>query len=224
MDDLPGIENVRHEGGVSYKYRGIEEITSVLQPILVKHGVVITPLAELVSVVELPHKGTKGDWTRTTLSVGYTLHHAHSDESIFATCIGVGDDNADKGANKAMSQAFKYLLLQTFCISDPADDGDSIPADGGGVRGAENTEQDYVVPAGWGSAKESADAHSKLSDRVSKLTPDQIAECSALRKLSGGGWPLPKEAFDALDAYVALCEAGLDGAVVQEDKVQEDLF
>ena len=114
MGDLPGIEKVRHEGGVTYKYRGIEEITVALAPILVKHGVVVAPSAEVVSVVELPHKGTKGDWTRTTLSVDYTIHQRNSEAQIYATCIGVGDDNADKGANKAMTQAFKYALLQVL--------------------------------------------------------------------------------------------------------------
>jgi predicted nucleic acid-binding Zn-ribbon protein len=45
--------------------------------------------------------------------------------------FAVGRDNADKGANKCMTQAFKYLLLQLLCVSDSKDDTDaaSIEAD-----------------------------------------------------------------------------------------------
>ena len=212
IEELPGIEKTRKPGGVTYAYRGIEEITMALQPLLVRHGVVITPQASVVSVVELPHKGTKGDWTRTTLSVDYTIHLRNSEDQIFATCIGVGDDNADKGANKAMTQAFKYLLLQTFCISDPADDGDGIAVDGGGQPA--QVDEEPSAPEGWNDAKASAKAHSDLSERVSKLTDEQRAVCSEWRK-SNPGWPLSKEKFDELSGVVALLESGVgDGASV----------
>ena len=39
--------------------------------------------------------------------------------------VGIGRDHTDKGANKAQTQAFKYLLMHLFCVSDPKDDGDS---------------------------------------------------------------------------------------------------
>ena len=62
-------------------------------------------------------------WTDTTLIVNYTLT-SRDGSSLQATTVGIGRDNSDKGANKAMSQAFKYLLLQVLCISDAKDDAD----------------------------------------------------------------------------------------------------
>ena len=225
VEDLPGIEKRRHEGGVTYKYRGIEEITVALQPLLVKHGVVITPSVELLSVVELPHKGTKGDWTRTTVRITYTIHLRGSDSTIVAATLGVGDDNADKGGNKAATQAFKYLLLQTFCISDPADDGDGIAVDGGGQPA--QVDEEPSAPEGWNDAKASAKAHSEISERVSKLTDEQRAVCSEWRK-SNPGWPLSKEKFDELSGVVALLESGVADAppadVVVEDDASGDGF
>jgi hypothetical protein len=217
LADLPGIEKKRHPGGVTYAYRGIEEITVALQPLLVKHGVVITPSATLVSVVPLPEKGNNANWTRTTLSVRYEIHLAGSKESpIRATCIGVGDDNADKGANKSMTQAFKYLLLQTFCIADPSDDGDSIPNDApSGVRGPENTEQDETpppVPEGWTNHDVCTAAHDALNTRVKALSDDQKAKCSEIRQgftpnEDGKRWPLSLTDYEKLAAFVTACEA-----------------
>jgi len=204
-NDLPGIEKKKHGGGVPYAFRGIEDITLALQPLLVKHGVVITPSASVVSVEPLPSKGSKGDWTRTTLSVVYELRHANG-SVITATTIGVGDDNGDKGANKAMSQAFKYLLLQTFCISDPADDGDGIPVDASETRGI--TEPEPVAPEGWSDAVTSAKAHSELSERVANLSDTDRAICSEWRK-SNPGWPLSKDKFDELTNVVALIKGGV---------------
>jgi hypothetical protein len=37
---------------------------------------------------------------------------------------GLGEDNADKGINKAMTGAYKNLLLRILCIGDPQDDTD----------------------------------------------------------------------------------------------------
>jgi hypothetical protein len=220
IGDLPGIEKKRHAGGVTYEYRGIEQITTELQPLLVKHGVVITPFANIISVVDLPEKG-KGGWTRTTVSVTYTLRSVDDrggefEDAIIAQCIGVGDDNADKGVNKGMTQAFKYLLLQTFCIADPADDGDSIPNPVQGVqapavRAAENADQSEEapppVPEGWSDHAACLAAHDELNDRVKKLSAEQKARCSQLRRDAGGGWPLSLTGYESLAAFVTASEA-----------------
>ena len=225
IEDLPGIEKKKHAGGVPYAYRGIEEITVALQPLLVKHGVVITPSIELLSVVDLPGKGNASNWTRTTVRATYTISLAGSESIIVASTIGVGDDNADKGANKAMTQAFKYLLLQTFCISDPADDGDGIAVDGGGQPA--QVDEEPSAPEGWNDAKASAKAHSDLSERVSKLTDEQRAVCSEWRK-TNPGWPLPAEKFDELATIVTLLESGVADTppadVVVEDDASGDGF
>ena len=125
MADMPGVPKGRKadpkQGG--YAYRGIEDITLVLQPILAKHGVVFIPHVELIEIKDI----TVADkpWTDTILSVSYDIRSVGSDEVI--TCgpfIGIGRDNSDKGANKAMTQAWKYCLLQVLCIADQADDAD----------------------------------------------------------------------------------------------------
>ena len=46
-----------------------------------------------------------------------------------ASTIGIGRDNSDKGANKAATQAYKYLLLHLFAIGDRTDDSDATSYD-----------------------------------------------------------------------------------------------
>lgn len=123
MAELPAIGKddraSAQQGG--YAYRGIEAITGHAQPLFAKHGVVTVPRVRSVDVKDLVVNGKP--WTDTTLVVDYTLVGPDG-STLEATCVGIGRDNADKGANKAMTQAFKYLLLQVLCISDAKDDND----------------------------------------------------------------------------------------------------
>lgn len=124
MAELPGIGKDQHaspsQGG--YGYRGIEAITGALQPLLAKYGVVLFPRGEITQIREI----TVNDkpWTDTVVAVEYEISHGPSDTSKIVRVPGIGRDNSDKGSNKGMTQAFKYALLQTFCISDPKDDND----------------------------------------------------------------------------------------------------
>jgi hypothetical protein len=65
-------------------------------------------------------------WTRTTVEVEWSIYGPGGPEDkITAVTIGVADDNADKSVNKAMTAAFKNVLLRVLCIGDPQDDTDS---------------------------------------------------------------------------------------------------
>ena len=123
MDELPAIGKDQSaavvEGG--YAYRGIEAIAKHLQPLLAKHGVIITPLSHLIS--QAPALAMKEGWTDTILDVEWRVYGPGGD-SIEARTQGIGRDKSDKGAAKALTQARKNLLLSLFCIADKADDAD----------------------------------------------------------------------------------------------------
>lgn len=127
MAELPAIGKERHNGdgnerGVQYAYRGIEQVTREVQGLFAKHGVVIVPAVQSIEVKDITVNNKP--WTDTQLVVNYTLVGPDGSQLQATTC-GIGRDNSDKGANKAMTQAFKYLLLQVLCISDAKDDGDA---------------------------------------------------------------------------------------------------
>ncbi len=133
MAELPGIAKDERadpkQGG--YAYRGIEAITRQVQPLLARHGVVFAPHVHAHEVIDIEVNGKP--WTDTRLLVSYSVFGpgGPDDRIEVGPVLAIGRDNADKGANKCMTQAFKYLLLQLFCVSDSKDDADaaSVEAD-----------------------------------------------------------------------------------------------
>ena len=123
MRDLPAIGKDSTAPGSmgGYTFRGIEQITTVLKPIMAKHGLVIIPQADTIVIDPAP--GQKEMWQDVMVRFGWQI--VGPDGSfLMATTYGIGRDHTDKGANKAASQAFKYLLMQLFCISDSNADSD----------------------------------------------------------------------------------------------------
>jgi hypothetical protein len=116
------------EGGIAYAYRGIDQIAAAAQPLFGHHGIVIMPdVTEHVVDKIVKGRATKEDtpWTRTTVTVQWWIFGPGGiGDNITCRTIGVADDNADKGMNKAMTTAFKNLLLRLLCIGDPSDDTD----------------------------------------------------------------------------------------------------
>lgn len=123
--DMPAIaKDADFSGsGVHYKYRGIEAITAHLQPLLAQHGVVIVPFTRLISIQ--PALDAKPGWYDAVIETTWTITGPDGSQ-LEAQTLGIGRDNSDKATNKAASQAYKYLLLQLFCVADKADDTDGI--------------------------------------------------------------------------------------------------
>ena len=123
--DLPAIARDRRapddHGG--YAYRGIDQITAHVAPLLALHGIVIVPRVDGCEIRDVVLHEQR--WTDTVLTVRYRMYGPGGhDDYLEATVIGIGRDNADKGANKALTQAYKYLLVQTLCIADAKHDAD----------------------------------------------------------------------------------------------------
>jgi hypothetical protein len=121
IGDLPAIGKTDKSKDMPYTFRGIEGITKELQPLLAKHGVVIVPKATITNVVHSPEM--KPAWQDVYMTVQWDIYGPDG-SSISACTTGIGRDHTDKGANKAQTQAYKYLLLHLLCIADVRDDAD----------------------------------------------------------------------------------------------------
>lgn len=124
MGELPGIgKGERSQAG--YNYRGIEAITKEIQTLLSKYKVVFVPRVVARHTKDIVVNNNP--WTQEELTVIYTVYGPGGveDRIEVGPIVALGRDNSDKGANKCMTQAFKYALLQTFCIGDAKDDGDA---------------------------------------------------------------------------------------------------
>jgi hypothetical protein len=109
------------DAGVSYAYRGIDEIAAAAQPLLGKHGIVIVPSVVSRDTTEIVVNNKP--WTDTIVLVEWGIYGPNG-SSITARTEGWGRDNSDKGINKAMTGAYKNLLLRLLTIGDPGDDTD----------------------------------------------------------------------------------------------------
>jgi len=114
--------------GITYPYRGIDQIAGAAQPLFGRHQIVTVPVVEESRVTEIVVKDKP--WTDTYVRVRWLIcGPAGVDDRLEAVTEGLGRDNSDKGFNKAMTGAYKNLLLRLLCIGDPADDTDRHTAE-----------------------------------------------------------------------------------------------
>lgn len=111
------------DGGISYAYRGIDQLAAAVQPLLGRYGIAIVPTKVTSTVTDLMMNGKP--WTDERHKVRWTIYGPGGlGDYVTATTFGLGRDNSDKGANKASTGAYKNLLLRLFAIGDPSDDAD----------------------------------------------------------------------------------------------------
>lgn len=125
MADMPAIGKNQQNRQQGFKYRGIDDVMNSLNPLLVKHGVFLSPE---VLEREREERATKngGVIAFTVLKVKYTLYAVSDGSSVSAIVTGEGMDSADKSTNKALAGAMKYALFQLLCIpTEEMVDGDA---------------------------------------------------------------------------------------------------
>lgn len=108
---MKDVEYLSKDGNVAFKttnYKAIteEKVTSAVRTALVEHGLVILPINQ-----EFIKEGTL-----TTVNTQYKIIDVDTGDSEIIVSTGQGVDTQDKGIGKAMTYAYKYLLLRTFAI------------------------------------------------------------------------------------------------------------
>ncbi len=119
MGDVAAVGKDHENKQQGYKFRSIDDVYNAVQPALVKHGVFCTPqVVERVSDAVASKSGTAGYHVVLTID-----HYFYAPDGswVVSRTIGESVDFGDKAHNKAMSQAYKYALFQTFCI--PTEEG-----------------------------------------------------------------------------------------------------
>lgn len=200
MEELPGIGKTDHsEQG--YNYRGIESITRHAQQLFGRYGVVFVPRILERKTIELTVNNRP--WTEEQLTIVYRVYGPGGmDDCIeVGPLLGLGRDNSDKGANKAMTQAFKYALLQTLCVGDGKDDAD---------KGEAAVADERAAPPDPAKA-----ARQAIADRLRAMSPEARAQvrawCNADERKFGN---VPAR---WTDEQLAAVEEYLDAQAVVED-------
>jgi hypothetical protein len=115
-----GIGKDKTNSQQGYKFRGIDEVLNALSAPLATCGLVILPrvLSREVSERQTAKGGTL---FYVVLDVEFDLVSSHdgSKHTVRVQCEAM--DSADKATNKAMSAAYKYMAILTFCIPTEGD-------------------------------------------------------------------------------------------------------
>jgi len=201
MAELPNIGRDM-ESPQGYNYRGIEQITRHAQPLFAKHGIVLAPHhVEWQAVTELTINGRP--WTDEKLLVTYRCYGpGGSDDFIVIEVPGIGRDNADKGSNKAMTQAYKYALIQALCVADGKDDADSHD-----VPGADAAYDPTTAPARPEQLARIRELCQTLRDRGTEVT-----ETNDLKEVTVLGVQLLERRDDG-KLYAAVKAQGADDLI-----------
>lgn len=211
MAELPAIGKdgraAAQQGG--YAYRGIEAITAEAQGLFGKYGVVFVPRVVSHEIKDITVQNKP--WTDTILTVEYDVFGpGHGREVVngfgrtivddmltVGPLLAIGRDNSDKGANKAMTQAFKYALLQVLCISDKKDDGDS------------STHEADARPEPIAPDPAAEEAMHDLGERIRSL-PDSIRD-TVQSNLRGRFGPSAQMTLDQIREAIDIVDKELTG-------------
>lgn len=202
------------QGG--YEYRGIEQLTAALGPLFGKHGVVIVPKVLSHETRELVVNGKP--WTDEVLEVTWNIYGpgGAEDKIEAGPIIGIGRDNSDKGANKAMTQAVKYLFLQMFCVGGDTDGSEA------NVYPDERVGRAAAGPRPRPSARETPEAPRGAPVAAQPKADPRANPLGALpEKLAARLRALPKADRDAVKAWAQRSRIDLAGPALDEATLVE---
>lgn len=115
------------KSGKTYKAITEEKVTSIVRESLIKHGIAIIPI-DMQTKVNSEVIGERIN-RLTHIDVKYRIVNTEDPaDFIEAVSSGTGVDTQDKGIGKAMTYAYKYLLLRTFAIPT-GEDADMISSE-----------------------------------------------------------------------------------------------
>lgn len=117
-----------------YRFRRIDDFMNAVGPLMAKHDVSVSVIGIESMTDEMQSAGKDrfgNEKMKHCVGRRVTYLFQHSDGSFkIAKAEGYSQDYADKAVNQAMSFAFKYLLMQTFCVpTEDLKDGDAVTPD-----------------------------------------------------------------------------------------------
>lgn len=117
MEDIGriGISKSGRNQQQGFQFRGIDQVYAALNPILVKHKLMILPRAQ-DAVREHLTTAKGGHMNSVVMPVEFDLVCSLDGSKHTIRTIGEAMDSGDKASNKAMSAALKYAALQAFMI------------------------------------------------------------------------------------------------------------
>lgn len=119
-----GISKDQKNTTQNFKFRGIDDVMNSLSPLLAQHSLCILPHVLNREITErISSKG--GALLYVVVEIDYAFISAIDGSNHTVRVYGEAMDSGDKATNKAMSAAYKYAAIQTFCIPTEGEDADA---------------------------------------------------------------------------------------------------
>ncbi len=122
MADIQYLQKDDQVGSGNYGYKAIsiEKVTESVRQAMIRHGLVIFPIEQVHMMEDKARLNNQGQQVLvpiTTVDVRYKMVNVDKPEEFeIVVSSGTGTDPQDKGVGKAMTYAYKNLLLKTFAI------------------------------------------------------------------------------------------------------------
>jgi hypothetical protein len=119
-----GIGKDRKNSQQGYSFRGIDDVYNALAMPMSRHGLVVMP--RVISRECTERQSAKGGALfYVVLHVDFDFVSTKDGSKHTVSTYGEAMDSADKATNKAMSAAYKYAAMMTFCIPTEGSDNDA---------------------------------------------------------------------------------------------------
>ena len=110
-----GIGKEGRNKAQGFNFRGIDQVYAALSPKLVKHKLLVTPRAISRDATERASK-SGGSIFAAVVHIEFDFLSIVDGSKHTISMYGEGMDSADKATSKAQSIAYKYGMIQAFCI------------------------------------------------------------------------------------------------------------
>lgn len=139
MEEVQAIGKGDRNEDQGYAFRGVDAVINAVGPILRKHGVLLMPVGVEASYRDV--QTSRGKPSRECTVKARYRWYGPAGDSIDAEVPGEAMDFGDKGTPKAMSIAYRILLLQGLCIptGEPEPDASTYERDAAEPRPAVET-------------------------------------------------------------------------------------
>ena len=154
-------------GTTKYKAISEEKVTTAVREQLVKQGIVIIPVQQESENKELT-RTEKSVNMLTSVHTKYRIQNIDDvNDFIEVESNGTGVDTQDKGVGKAMTYAYKYMLLRTFAIPTGEDpDKISSAETDAKIKKEIEAEQEKVISKQKEESLDKAIENRKMSDET----------------------------------------------------------
>ena len=117
MLDIGGVAKQRRNQQQGYNFRGIADVYLACQPVMANHGLHILPYRVISEESTEGQTKSGGVMYRRCQRIEFRLY-AQDGSFVQLETTGEAMDTGDKAANKCMSAAMKYALIQVFAIPE----------------------------------------------------------------------------------------------------------